>query len=47
MHTFWNVNKFGVAPATENSVARKATNLLVPPIGGLNSNEFAAANDKS
>ena len=40
-------NLNGVAPATENSVARKATNLLLPPIGGAKSNEFAPATDKS
>ena len=37
---------FGVAPATENPVARKATNLLVPPIGDAKSSEFAAATNK-
>ena len=37
----------GVAPVTENPVARKATNLLMPPIGSAKSSKFAAATDKS
>ena len=37
----------GVAPTTENQVARKATNLPVPPISGAKSSEFACPTDKS
>ena len=36
-----------VAPTTENPVARKATNLLVPLISGAKSSEFACPTDKS